>query len=195
MWVITGLGNPGRKYSGTRHNVGFMVVDQIAREYGLSLREGERYSTGRGAVEGQDVVLLEPLTYMNRSGLAVREILKKGGIPPERLIVIHDDLDMETGVIKIRKDGSSGGHRGIASIIQELGTGGFVRLKVGIGRDRDIPVSDYVLSNFSSSEKVLIKDAIIEAMNAVGVILTEGVDMAMNRFNRSPRAAKADSRT
>ncbi|MFA5353093.1 MAG: aminoacyl-tRNA hydrolase [Thermodesulfovibrionales bacterium] len=194
MWVITGLGNPGRKYARNRHNVGFMVVDQIAQEYGIPLREGEKYSIGKGAVEGQTVVLLKPLTYMNRSGLAVREILKKDGIRPEMLVVIHDDLDLETGSLKIRKDGSSGGQKGVGSIIQEIGTGFFTRVKIGIGRDRDLAVSDYVLSDFPSSEKVVVKDAIIKAMNAVAVILTEGVDMAMNRFNRSPKAAKADSR-
>ncbi|NTU42132.1 MAG: aminoacyl-tRNA hydrolase [Nitrospirales bacterium] len=194
MWVIAGLGNPGRKYSRTRHNVGFMVVDMLSQEYGISLREGEKFSIGEGVVEGERVLLLKPLTYMNRSGLAVREVLKRDGIRPEQLIVIHDDLDMDTGVVKIRKDGSSGGQKGIASIIQELGAGSFVRIKIGIGRDRNVPVSDYVLSDFPSSEKLIIKDAIINAMNAVGVIVTEGVDMAMNRFNRSPKAHKAATR-
>ncbi|MFZ5996412.1 MAG: aminoacyl-tRNA hydrolase [Nitrospirota bacterium] len=195
MWIIVGLGNPGSRYAKTRHNVGFNVIDQLAEAYRITLNEKELYSIGKGAIEGQETVFLKPLTFMNRSGLAVKRVLKKYGIPTDNLsktlIVVHDDLDLETGVIKIRKGGSSGGHKGIESIIQETGTKDFIRVKVGIGRDRDIPVERYVLSTFTTAEKNAIKDAIINASDAVSVIVAEGIDKAMNRFNRSPRPGRA----
>lgn len=195
MWIIVGLGNPGSKYAKTRHNVGFSVVDQLAEAYRITLDEKELYSIGKGAIEGQETILLKPLTFMNRSGLAVKRVLKKYGIPSDHLsqtlIAIHDDLDLDTGVIKIRKGGSSGGHKGIESIIQETGTKDFIRVKVGIGRDRDIPVERYVLSTFTPAEKNMIKDAIINASDAVSVIVAEGIDKAMNRFNRSSRSGRA----
>ena len=191
MWVIAGLGNPGTKYSGNRHNVGFKVIDRIAEEYDIPLEEKDIYIVGKGAVEGVDVILLKPLTFMNRSGLAVKKILKKKNLSPDNLIVVQDDLDMDTGIIKIRKNGSSGGHRGIESVIQEIGTRDFIRVKVGIGRDNDIPVEKYVLMNFRPSEKIQAKDGIIRAAEAVASIAAEGVERAMNKYNRSAKADKS----
>ncbi|MCL4456077.1 MAG: aminoacyl-tRNA hydrolase [Nitrospirae bacterium] len=191
MWVIAGLGNPGTKYSGNRHNVGFKVIDRIAEEYDIPLEEKDIYIVGKGAVEGVDVILLKPLTFMNRSGLAVKKILKKKNLSPDNLIVVQDDLDMDTGIIKIRKKGSSGGHRGIESVIQEIGTKDFIRVKVGIGRDNDIPVEKYVLMNFRPSEKIQAKDGIIRAAEAVASIAAEGVERAMNKYNRSAKADKS----
>lgn len=191
MWVIAGLGNPGTKYSGNRHNVGFKVIDRIAEEYDIPLEEKDIYIVGKGAVEGVDVILLKPLTFMNRSGLAVKKILKKKNLSPDNLIVVQDDLDMDTGIIKIRKKGSSGGHRGIESVIQEIGTRDFIRVKVGIGRDNDIPVEKYVLMNFRPSEKIQAKDGIIRAAEAVASIAAEGVERAMNKYNRSAKADKS----
>ena len=191
MWVIAGLGNPGTKYSGNRHNVGFKVIDRIAEEYDIPLEEKDIYIIGKGAVEGVDVILLKPLTFMNRSGLAVKKILKKKNLSPDNLIVVQDDLDMDTGIIKIRKNGSSGGHRGIESVIQEIGTRDFIRVKVGIGRDNDIPVEKYVLMNFRPSEKIQAKDGIIKAAEAVASIAAEGVERAMNKYNRSVKADKS----
>jgi PTH1 family peptidyl-tRNA hydrolase len=191
LWIIAGLGNPGAKYSGTRHNIGFKVIDRIAEQYDISLEEKDVYISGKGVLEGQKAVLLKPLTFMNRSGIAIKKILKKTNVflddPAAGLIIIHDDLDMDAGIVKIRKNGSSGGHRGIESIIREIGTKDFIRVKIGIGRDRDIPVENYVLSNFRQSEKTVIKDAIINAADAVAVIISEGVDKAMNRYNRKPQ--------
>lgn len=183
MWIIVGLGNPGRRYSKTRHNIGFMVADDIADRYRVELKTRDLYKIGRGSIEDKEVILLEPLTYMNRSGLAVRDVLKRFSVPPENLIVIHDDIDMETGVLKIKKKGSSGGHRGIESIIESIGTKEFIRVKIGIGRGEGIPVEDYVLSRFRKDEIPAIKDAINRASNAVVTVLTAGVDRAMNRFN------------
>lgn len=183
MWIIVGLGNPGRRYSKTRHNIGFMVADDIADRYRVELKTRDLYKIGRGSIEDKEVILVEPLTYMNRSGLAVRDVLKRFSVPPENLIVIHDDIDMETGVLKIKKKGSSGGHRGIESIIESIGTKEFIRVKIGIGRGEGIPVEDYVLSRFRKDEIPAIKDAINRASNAVVTVLTAGVDRAMNRFN------------
>jgi PTH1 family peptidyl-tRNA hydrolase len=194
MWIIAGLGNPGRKYLKTRHNIGFRVIDHLAERCRIPLEERELYERGRGAVEGQPAVLLKPLTFMNRSGLAIKRALKKSGALAENreatLIVVHDDLDMDTGIIKIKKGGSSGGHRGIESIITELGTRDFIRVKIGIGRNREIPVEKYVLSAFTSSENTCIKDAIIRAADAVAAIVTDGLVSAMNRYNRSAAADK-----
>ncbi|WP_333655404.1 aminoacyl-tRNA hydrolase [Dissulfurispira sp.] len=191
VWVIAGLGNPGSKYSATRHNIGFRVIDRLSEEYNIPLEERDVYMIGKGAIEGVNVILLKPLTFMNRSGLAVKKILKKANISADnlmdRLIVVHDDLDIDAGAIKIRRGGSSGGHRGIESIIQELGTKDFVRVKVGIGRDKTIPVEEYVLQNFKPPEKNLIKDVIIYASRAVTAVVTEGIDKAMSKYNRSPK--------
>ncbi len=184
---MAGLGNPGSKYSRTRHNIGFMVLEVIADRYPIDLKEKGEYIIGRGSIEGQEVVLVKPLTFMNRSGLAVGDVLRRFNVPVENMVVIHDDLDMETGKLKIRKSGSSGGHKGIESIIQNTGTREFIRVKIGIGREPEIPAEDYVLSKFKRDEIPLIKDAIKRASDAVVTILQEGVGRAMNRFNR-PKA-------
>ena len=194
MFIIVGLGNPGNKYSRTRHNVGFRVIERLSKIYNIPLEEKEMFVIGKGALEGTESVLLKPLTYMNRSGIAVKKVLNKFYIPQDelavKLLVIHDDLDLDTGKIKIRKNGSSGGHKGIEAIIQETGTKNFMRIKIGIGRERDVPVEQYVLSNFRPHEKNLIEDAIIKTCDAVAVITTKGIEKAMNTFNR---AAKSDA--
>lgn len=183
MWAIVGLGNYDSKYAKTRHNLGFMVLDTIADFLDIDLKEKRDYLIGKGSMEGDGVFLIEPLTFMNNSGLAVRDVLKRHNILPENLIVIHDDLDMETGKLKIRKDGSSGGHRGIESVIQNIGTKEFIRVKIGIGREIGMLAEDYVLKKFNRDELPLIKDAIKRAVDAVAVIVSEGVSKAMNRFN------------
>lgn len=197
MWIIAGLGNPGTKYSATRHNIGFKVIELLSEESDIPLREADMYFAGKGAIEGIDVILLKPLIFMNRSGVAIKKILKKNNLLSDdltdRLIVVHDDLDMDLGVLKIRRGGSSGGHKGVESIIQEIGTKNFVRVKIGIGRDSSVPVEEYVLQNFKPSEKNVIKDAIINAARAVTLIVTEGLDKAMNKYNRSHRPALTQS--
>jgi len=187
MWIIAGLGNPGSKYAKTRHNVGFVVIDKLSEQYGIVLEEKDSYCIGKGAIEGHPVVLLKPLTFMNRSGSAVSKVLKKYNTLPESLLVVHDDLDLGTGVIKLKKTGASGGHKGIESIIQVAGTRDFFRVKVGVGRDRDVPAEIYVLSNFRPFEKSIMKDAIIRSVDAVAAIITVGIDRAMTRYNRAPR--------
>lgn len=194
MVVVAGLGNPGRKYAKTRHNVGFMVIDRLADALGLSFAETALSAVGKGTLDGHDVTLLKPLTFMNHSGRAVRDLLRRKGIPPEglqgSLIVVHDDLDIATGVVRVRRNGSSGGHKGIESIIQEIGSRDFIRVKVGIGRDRDIPAEEYVLSGFRRGERNVIAEAVGSAAEAVMVIISSGVAQAMERCNRTSPQVK-----
>ncbi len=183
MWAIVGLGNYGSKYAKTRHNLGFMVLDLIAESLGMDFKEKKDYMIAKGSMSGHDVLLIEPLTFMNLSGIAVREVLKKYNLAPEDLVVIHDDLDMEAGKLKIKRGGSSGGHKGIESIIQQAGMKEFIRVKIGIGRAIGMPAEDYVLKKFKREEIPIIKDAIKRAADAIPVIISEGAEKAMNRFN------------
>jgi peptidyl-tRNA hydrolase, PTH1 family len=183
MWVIAGLGNPGRKYSRTRHNIGFMAVEGIAQRNGIEFTDRKEYRIGRGSIEGHNVVLIEPLLYMNRSGPVVNAIIKKFTVRFDNLIIIHDDLDMETGKLRIRKTGSSGGHKGVESIIQNIGAKDFIRVKIGIGREPGTLVEDYVLSKFNRQEISAIKEAFEKTTDAVHSIIADGVDKAMNIFN------------
>jgi PTH1 family peptidyl-tRNA hydrolase len=183
MWIVVGLGNPGKRYSRTRHNIGFMVVEETAKRYEIDFKEKEKYRIGTGSIDGEKVLLIEPLLYMNNSGLAVRDVIGRFNIPPEKLVVIHDDLDMEVGKLRIRRKGSSGGHKGIESIIQNLSSKNFARLKIGIGRQESVTSEDYVLSRFRKNEISLIKSTIERASDAVTCILLDGLDTAMNRFN------------
>lgn len=186
MWAVVGLGNPGRKYSRTRHNAGFMVVEALAERHGCEFSRGPLCLLATASPLGVKAVLAEPLTFMNLSGAAVREILKRFHVPPERLIAIHDDLDMDTGRLKVKRGGSSGGHKGVESIIREVGSSGFIRVKVGIGKPEGAPAEEYVLRKFTRAEIPPVKRAVALAVEAVETILGEGVEQAMNRFNRKP---------
>jgi PTH1 family peptidyl-tRNA hydrolase len=184
MWVIAGLGNPGRKYSRTRHNIGFMVTEEVAHRDKIELKDKkEGYRIGRGLIGRRHILLVEPLLYMNMSGPVIKKILRKFNLQPENLIVIHDDIDMKIGKLKIKRTGSSGGHKGVESIIQGIGSKDFIRLKVGIGREEGVPAEDYVLRRFRRNEIALVKDTIHNAADAVYSIVSEGVDKAMNKFN------------
>ena len=183
MWLIAGLGNPGSRYEKTRHNAGFLVLEELVERLQLEFKEKEDFKISKGSLGDEKIILLEPLTFMNRSGVAVRKIMQKSNVSPERLIVIHDDLDLECGNLKIRKKGSSGGHKGIESIIQNIGTREFIRVKVGIGRDPFVPTEKYVLSRFRKDEMPVIKEAIAKAAESVHSIIIDGVERAMNRFN------------
>lgn len=185
MWLIAGLGNPGKRYARTRHNIGFLVVEEIARKEGLEFTVEEDSRISKGTIGSNKVILLEPLTFMNLSGRAIKNALLRFRIAIDHLIVIHDDIDMETGRIRIRKRGSSGGHRGVESIISAIGSRDFIRVKIGIGREKGIPVEEYVLSKFRKEEIPVIRDAISRATDSVLLIISEGVDKAMNEFNKS----------
>jgi len=183
LWLIAGLGNPGSRYEKTRHNVGFLAVEACIRRQPLDCKEKEDYKICKGSLGDEKIIFLEPLTFMNRSGIAVRRIMQKSNISPQQLIVIHDDLDLETGSLKIRKKGSSGGHKGIESIIQHIGTQEFIRIKIGIGRDPFVPTEKYVLSKFRKEDIQAIREAIEKAVESVYAIINDGVERAMNRFN------------
>ena len=183
MWLLVGLGNPGSRYAKTRHNIGFMVLDALADELGLTFRERTDYRMSDGSMEKERIIFLEPLTFMNRSGSAVKKIADKHAVPPERIIVVHDDLDLPTGKLKIRKKGSSGGHKGIDSVIQNLGCRDFIRVKIGIGRDPLIPTETFVLSKFKRGEIPGVREAVELASKAIACIIAEGPDRAMNKYN------------
>ena len=187
MYLIAGLGNPGRQYEHTRHNIGFDTVDVLVEEYQVP-QSGVRCKGmyGKGMIAGEKVILLKPLTYMNLSGESVRGIADYFKIDPEsQLIVIYDDIDLEPGQIRIRKKGSAGGHNGIKDIIAKLGTQNFIRIKIGVGaKPRGWDLADHVLSRFSTEERELIDMAVSRAAAAVKKILTDGVDAAMNEYNR-----------
>ena len=183
MWLLVGLGNPGIRYARTRHNIGFMVLDRLAESLGLSFREKTEYRACNGSISGHKVVLMEPLTFMNRSGSAVRKVFSKYTVLPENIIVIQDDLDLASGRLKISKRGSAGGHKGVESVIQNLGTQAFIRVRIGIGRDPLIATEDYVLSRFRKDEIPRVKEVVSRAVEAISCIITEGPDRAMNKFN------------
>lgn len=184
--VIVGLGNPGKQYEKTRHNAGFQFVDQIACRFQVHLQERKfRASWGAGMIEGCRTLLVKPLTFMNRSGEAVREVLSYFGISHRRMLVVHDDLDLECGRIKVVRRGGAGGHRGVLSIIENVGARDFPRFKLGIGRPRPGEgVEAYVLQEPSSREKPSYEAMIDGSVEAARMVLTVGLEAAMNRFNR-----------
>lgn len=186
MTLIVGLGNPGRKYIKTRHNLGFTVVDKLAEKFNLKFNEKDLYLFSQGNIEGKEVTLVKPLTYMNLSGKAIREIADEKILEnlPNSMIVIHDDLDLPLGRIKIKKNGSSGGHKGVQSIIDYLGTKDFIRVKIGIGKDPEMEISDYVLSPFSNEQKAIIKEKVSQAVDSIVTILTKGAEKAMSIYNK-----------
>ncbi len=183
-YLIVGLGNPGREYEGHRHNVGYQTLDYIARQHGIEIKK-RRFKAlwGEGEIAGQRVILAKPLTFMNESGQAVGPLSRYYKVPPERLIVIYDDIDLAFGKIRVRPDGSSGGHNGIKSLIQHVGSDDFIRIRIGIGRPTYGDPADYVLNDFSPDQRPVVERAYAVAEEIVRCILTEGVRQAMNRYN------------
>ncbi|KAA0258690.1 aminoacyl-tRNA hydrolase [Deferribacter autotrophicus] len=178
--MIVGLGNPGKEYERTRHNIGFMVVDAVAECLDANYKRGFK----GGYAKVGDVILLKPFTYMNRSGEAVKDVVNYYKIDTENILIIHDDLDMEFGKIKFKKGGSDGGHNGIRSIINHLGNSNFFRLKIGISKPiRSEYTSQYVLGEFNTSEKKVLPELIELCRNAVLCFVNDGYRVAMNNFN------------
>ncbi|MCB6416507.1 aminoacyl-tRNA hydrolase [Faecalimonas umbilicata] len=193
MFIIVGLGNPTLQYEGTRHNVGFDVIDKIAAEYNISVdyRKSRAY-IGKGIINGQKVILAKPQTYMNLSGESVRSLVDYYKVDEEsELLVIYDDVSLDVGQLRIRKKGSAGGHNGIKSIISHLGTDVFQRIKVGVGeKPKNYDLADYVLGHFSKAEKELMEEGYDRAVNAVSLIVAGEVDTAMNEYNKKIKKIK-----
>ncbi len=185
MPVIVGLGNPGSKYAGTRHNVGFELLDRLAAELSVSLGPGKGpFHIGSGTYRREKITLVKPTTYMNLSGDAVQQVLHYYKIDPQECLVCYDDLDLQIGDIRLRAKGSAGGHNGIKDIILKLGTDVFPRLRIGIGND--FPKGqqvNYVLSRFNSQEKKIMDETLETAVNAAFSFVTDGIEETMNSFN------------
>lgn len=182
--LIVGLGNPGEEYCRSRHNVGFMVVERLAGRWRLPWqvpRNRSRLATGE--VAGAQVALLEPLTYMNLTGHSVARVLRELGLSPEQAMVVHDDVDLPLGRLRLRRAGSAGGHRGVQSTIDLLGTAEFARLRVGVGRPLDGDVRQYVLAPFAPEEREELDQVLERAASALECWLAEGMEAAMNRYN------------
>jgi len=186
--LIVGLGNPGPAYAMTRHNIGFLAIDRMVRKYGLRpWRSPIRADSAHGEIAGVAVLAIKPLTYMNRSGGPVGEISRTYRLPCEDMVVIHDDIDLAYERLKIKEKGGDGGHNGLRSLIDALGTDQFVRVRMGVGRpEAGIGVVDYVLSEFDAGQRPALEGFLSQALAAVEVILCEGAKEAMNRFNRKP---------
>ena len=185
-WLLVGLGNPGTQYENTRHNVGFLVADELAERQNAPIQRLKfKALTNLLTISGEKVLVMKPVTYMNLSGEAVRQAVDFYKIPPERVLVVSDDVSLPVGKLRIRKGGSAGGHNGLKSIIQHLGTDQFPRIKVGVGQKPhpDYDMADWVLSKFAGEDLKTITEAIRKAADAVECLLKEGPDRAMNRFN------------
>jgi len=185
LWLIVGLGNPGLEYRRTRHNVGFMVVDELASRGEMKFRKKKMEALyASGWLGNEPITLLKPQTFMNKSGSAVALWLQTLQLSPSQLVVIHDDLDLSPFRIRIRKDGSHGGHRGVSSIIRELGSKDFIRIRIGIGKSVEGSSSvNHVLRPFSKEERQNLPKVVQKAADAVLVLLDQGLEAAMNRFN------------
>ena len=187
MYLIVGLGNPGKTYEATRHNMGFDTIDYLIEEHRIP-QSGVKFNAmyGKGIIGGEKVILMKPLSYMNLSGGPVQEMANYFKIDPEtELIVIYDDIDLEPGQLRIRKQGSAGGHNGIKDIINRLGTQKFLRVKVGVGaKPKGWDLADYVLGRFSTEERKLVDESIQRAGKAVELMISQGVDAAMNEYNK-----------
>ncbi|MFQ5540072.1 MAG: aminoacyl-tRNA hydrolase [Candidatus Binatia bacterium] len=187
MKAILGLGNPGKKYERTRHNLGFLVLDRVASENGIAVRKKRCNSLiGEWRRDGEEILLIKPQTYMNQSGKAVKHLVRSFPVAVKDLVVIHDDLDLPFGRIRLRPRGGAAGHRGVLSILETLGEEGFFRVRVGIGRPSPgVDPTDFVLEPFSPEEKTRLDEVISRAADAIECLLGEGSRGAMEKFNRA----------
>jgi PTH1 family peptidyl-tRNA hydrolase len=184
MYIIVGLGNPGRKYENTRHNIGFIAVEHLANRHNIKINKIKHKALiGEGHIDGEKVMIVKPQTFMNLSGRSVREIMEYYKEDINNLIIIYDDIDIEAGAIRIRKKGSAGTHNGMRSIIYELMTDEFPRIRIGIGRVENIQLRSYVLENFKKEEIEIMEDSIKTACAAVEALIIKSIDTAMNEYN------------
>ena len=198
MKIIAGLGNPTDKYKGTRHNIGFMAIDRLARDHGAAVNQHKfRAMTGSCILGGGKVLLMKPLTFMNLSGESIRQAADFFKIEPEDILIIYDDISLEPGMLRIRRKGSAGGHNGMKSIINHLGTDAFPRIRIGIGGERhpDMDLADYVLSRFQGKEAEEIDQALDKAAKAAELFAEDRLDEAMNLYSvgKKKRAGKKTS--
>lgn len=192
MYLVVGLGNPGKEYDGTRHNLGFEVISEIKRrlEVETPFKQNLKSMIGKSCLDSKDLILAMPQTFMNNSGYAVKQIKDKYNIDVKKIIAVYDDMDLESGRIKIKLGGSSGGHNGVESIINSLGTKDFIRVKIGINRPavfkkEENHYADYVLSKIPKSQKKEISESIGKAADAVEYVIIKGPHLAMNIFNKN----------
>ncbi|MFO7814540.1 MAG: aminoacyl-tRNA hydrolase [Halanaerobiales bacterium] len=184
MKLIVGLGNPGQKYAETRHNVGFTAIKRLADHFNIrNVDKDCEALVARGEIEHEKVILAQPLTYMNKSGRAISKLVDKFNISLENLIVIYDDLDLPTGKLRVKSKGSSGGHKGIKSIMENLDSKEINRIRIGIGRPLDLPVNEYVLREFSDEQQKRVEETFEIIDQVVIDIINNGVSSAMNKFN------------
>lgn len=189
MVIIVGLGNPGRKYEQTRHNAGFMVIDELSKKYGIKIDKEEcKGLTGRGEIEGQKVMLVKPQTYMNLSGECISELLHFYKISEEELIVIYDDIDIALGKVRVKPKGNPGSHNGMKNIVELLNTKEFIRVRIGTDKPPiGLALVDYVLMKLSKEEKEVLKQGIEKGVLAIEEILKNGCYSAMNLYNGEPK--------
>ena len=195
MYIIVGLGNPGKQYENTRHNMGFLAVDLLAEKYNIEVNKVKfKALVGEGRIAGQKVLLVKPQTYMNLSGEAVRQAMDFYKIDPEELIVIYDDIDIPTGTFRIRKKGSPGTHNGMRNIFQHIQTNDFPRIRVGIGSGKKDNLAGYVTGGISKSEQELLADVLKNSADAAACIIEKGIDKAMNEYNVRPNKEKKEKK-
>ncbi|WP_352399500.1 aminoacyl-tRNA hydrolase [Anaerotignum sp.] len=194
FFVIAGLGNPGPKYEGTKHNIGFDVVDRLGKKYNIQMNKFKHKAlVGDGSINGQRVLLVKPQTFMNLSGESIREIVNFYKIPQDHFVVIYDDTSLPVSGVRIREKGSHGGHNGIRNIIEQIGTDEFWRIKVGIGeKPNGWDLADYVLAKFDKDDLPMMEQGADKAVNAVELILSRGIMEAMNRINQKPKTVKKE---
>ena len=188
MVMIVGLGNPGPAYAATRHNIGFLAIDRLVQKHGLVARSSRANADiAEGRVAGIPILAVKPMAYMNRTGGPVNDICQSYGMHCEDMVVIHDDIDLAYQRLKIKEKGGDGGHNGLRSLIDALGTDRFIRVRMGVGRpDADIGVVEYVLGEFDADQRHALEPFLSQAIAAVEVILCDGAKEAMNRFHRKP---------
>lgn len=200
MWMIVGLGNPGEAYSKTRHNIGFLCVSHFGRRHGLPIQKEQAHAlVGEGSVYGRKVVLVKPMTYMNRSGLAVAELCRRYQVDPsEQLLVVYDDMDLPFGKLRLRFQGSAGTHNGMKSLVAQLATQRFPRLRVGVGgKPVEQDACSYILGTFRPEEQAVLPALCSLVSDAIDTIVRDGIEVAMNRYNGlsiPPRSSEAPTR-
>ncbi|MCC6747636.1 MAG: aminoacyl-tRNA hydrolase [Deltaproteobacteria bacterium] len=191
-WIVVGLGNPGTRYQRNRHNIGFMVVERLARAGELAFKRSAKYAgeLAQGELSRRPVMLVKPQTFMNLSGRCVAPLARFYRVAPEQIVAVHDDVDLELGRLKVKQGGGDAGHNGLRSLTEELGSGDYVRVRLGVGRPTFGEVADYVLADFRASEQEAVEELVAKGAEAVRTVLTRGLKEAMNRHNRTPAKPK-----